>query len=60
VNRVNFIKTANGYASTPTVLVNFCMLSICADGAGPRAGVILDATGNLSARLEDSRCRDCS
>ena len=47
------IKTAKGYASTPTTLVNFCMLPNCADGAGPRAGLILDAKGNLFGTTRD-------
>jgi uncharacterized repeat protein (TIGR03803 family) len=42
------IKTATGYASTPTTLVNFCSLPNCADGANPEgAGVIADDKGNL-------------
>jgi uncharacterized repeat protein (TIGR03803 family) len=40
-------KTDHGYASTPTVLVSFCSLPNCADGAFPRAGLIVDAKGNL-------------
>jgi uncharacterized repeat protein (TIGR03803 family) len=40
-------KTANGYASTPTVLVSFCALANCADGAQPSGGLIIDANGNL-------------
>src|SRR5271166_461610 len=32
---------------TETVLYNFCSASNCADGAGPYAGLIFDATGNL-------------
>jgi uncharacterized repeat protein (TIGR03803 family) len=41
------VKTASGYASTPTILVSFCSLANCADGAGPAGGVIADANGNL-------------
>jgi hypothetical protein len=41
------LKTASGYASTPTTLVSFCLLSNCADGYGPMAGLIADANGNL-------------
>jgi hypothetical protein len=40
-------KTATGYASIPTTLVSFCSLANCADGAYPRAGLIIDANGNL-------------
>jgi uncharacterized repeat protein (TIGR03803 family) len=40
-------KTAGGYASTPTILVSFCALANCADGANPFAGLIADANGNL-------------
>ena len=40
-------KTAGGYASTPTTLVNFCSLANCADGATPAADLIADANGNL-------------
>ena len=36
-------KTAAGYASTPTTLVSFNF----SDGAGPSAGLIADAGGNL-------------
>ena len=36
-------KTAEGYASTPTVLVNFNV----ADGAGPEGDLIVDAAGDL-------------
>jgi uncharacterized repeat protein (TIGR03803 family) len=41
------VKTASGYASTPTTLVSFCSLPNCADGATPYAGLIADANGNL-------------
>jgi uncharacterized repeat protein (TIGR03803 family) len=41
------VKTAGGYASTPTTLVSFCALANCADGANPRASLIADANGNL-------------
>ena len=37
------MKTATGYASTPTVLVDFGG----AYGANPLAGLMIDATGNL-------------
>jgi uncharacterized protein YceK len=40
-------KTAAGYAPTPETLVNFCMLSDCADGAVPQSALIVDAKGNL-------------
>jgi uncharacterized repeat protein (TIGR03803 family) len=40
-------KTASGYASTPTVLYNFCARTNCTDGALPEAGLIADAAGNL-------------
>ena len=32
---------------TQTVLYSFCPQSGCADGAGPRAGLLMDAAGNL-------------
>ena len=41
------VRTASGYASTPTTLVSFCALANCADGAGPQAELIADAKGNL-------------
>src|SRR5262245_26884393 len=31
----------------PTILVSFCAQTKCADGAGPQAGLIVDASGNL-------------
>ena len=37
------VKTASGYASTPTVLFNFDVTH----GANPQAGLIADAAGNL-------------
>jgi len=40
-------KTAEGYASTPTVLYSFCLLPNCADGQGPNGSLIFDAKGNL-------------
>jgi uncharacterized repeat protein (TIGR03803 family) len=40
-------KTDHGYASTPTVLVSFCSLPNCTDGAQPQAGLIFDVKGNL-------------
>jgi uncharacterized repeat protein (TIGR03803 family) len=40
-------KTADGYASAPIILANFCSLPNCADGARPFAGLIADAKGNL-------------
>src|SRR5215831_159594 len=40
-------KTASGYASTPPILVSFCALANCADGANPFAVLIADAAGNL-------------
>jgi uncharacterized repeat protein (TIGR03803 family) len=41
------VKTVDGYASTPTTLVNFCSLPNCGDGAQPEAGLIADVNGNL-------------
>jgi uncharacterized repeat protein (TIGR03803 family) len=41
------VKTASGYASTPTTLVSFCSLANCADGSGPRGRLIADTKGNL-------------
>jgi hypothetical protein len=41
------VKTADGYASTPTTLVSFCSLPNCADGRSPEGGLIADANGNL-------------
>jgi uncharacterized repeat protein (TIGR03803 family) len=41
------VKTADGYASVPTILASFCSLANCADGTQPRAGLLADATGNL-------------
>ena len=46
-------KTNRGYASTPTVLVSFCSLPNCADGANPSAGLIFDAKGNLFGTTAD-------
>jgi uncharacterized repeat protein (TIGR03803 family) len=40
-------KTVSGYASPPTVLVNFCSLPGCADGAFPNGGLLADSAGNL-------------
>jgi uncharacterized repeat protein (TIGR03803 family) len=40
-------KTAKGYASSPTILVSFCALTNCADGAFPVATLVADANGNL-------------
>lgn len=40
-------KTAHGYASTPTVLYNFCSQTNCADGANPLARLLIDADGDL-------------
>jgi hypothetical protein len=40
------VKTADGYASTPTILASFCSLPNCADGAEPN-GLVADADGNL-------------
>jgi len=45
-------KTDGGYASMPTVLVSFCSLPNCADGAQPEAGLIVDAKGNLFGTTE--------
>jgi hypothetical protein len=47
------VKTASGYASTPTTLVSFCSLPNCADGANPVAGLIADANGNLFGTTEE-------
>jgi uncharacterized repeat protein (TIGR03803 family) len=44
-------KTAQGYASTPTTLINFCSLPNCADGSEP-VGLIADAKGNLFSTTE--------
>jgi uncharacterized repeat protein (TIGR03803 family) len=40
-------KTDGGYATTPTILVSFCALPKCADGANPAGALIADANGNL-------------
>jgi uncharacterized repeat protein (TIGR03803 family) len=40
-------KTADGYASTPTILYSFCGEANCTDGASPSSGLIADAEGNL-------------
>jgi hypothetical protein len=40
------VKTNKGYAA-PTILVSFCALTDCADGADPAAPLIADANGNL-------------
>jgi hypothetical protein len=40
------VKTADGYASTPSILVNFCSLLNCADGAEPN-GPIFGTSGDL-------------
>jgi len=47
------VKTASGYASTPTILVDFCSLANCADGAAPSAGLIFDTDGNLFGTTRD-------
>jgi len=39
--------TAEGNSWTETVLYNFCSLSSCADGDGPRAGLLIDRQGAL-------------
>ena len=41
------VKTAKGYASTPTVLASLCSLPNCADGQAPEGPVLIDAHGNL-------------
>ena len=46
-------KTASGYASTPTILVSFCSLANCADGAAPSGGLIFDSDGNLFGTTRD-------
>src|SRR6266851_1670139 len=38
---------STGTAWTETVLYNFCSQSNCADGGGPFAGLLMDASGNL-------------
>src|ERR1019366_2355105 len=38
---------------TETVLYSFCSLANCSDGAGPSAGVIFDANGNLYGTTQD-------
>ena len=40
-------KTKSGYASTPNILYSFCPQISCTEGAGPFAGLIIDADGNL-------------
>ena len=47
-------KTGSGYASAPTVLYSFCAQggASCTDGAGPAAGLIADASGNLFGTTE--------
>jgi hypothetical protein len=40
-------KTSEGYASAPTILVNFCALANCVDGANPNGPLVADANGNL-------------
>jgi T5SS/PEP-CTERM-associated repeat protein len=42
-------KTATGYASTPTVLVNFNSL----DGKAPQAGLLADAAGDLFGTTDE-------
>ena len=46
-------KTASGYASTPTILVSFCALANCADGAAPSGGLVFDSDGNLFGTTRD-------
>ncbi len=41
-----------------TVLYSFCSVSNCADGAGPAAGLIQDATGNLYGTTEFGGAND--
>jgi uncharacterized repeat protein (TIGR03803 family) len=41
------VKTATGYASTPTILYSFCARANCTDGELPAAGLIANAVGNL-------------
>jgi uncharacterized repeat protein (TIGR03803 family) len=41
------VKTASGYASTPTTLYSFCSQASCTDGAFPVGSLIADANGNL-------------
>src|SRR5271165_4320322 len=40
-------RSAAGNGWTEKVLYSFCSQSNCADGAGPDAGLIMDAAGNL-------------
>ena len=40
------VKTSTGYASTPTILSSFVTV-----GAGPAAGLIADATGDLGTNI---------
>ena len=51
-------KTASGYASTPTTLVNFCSLANCADGSFPVAGLFADAKGNLFGTTSSGGAND--
>jgi hypothetical protein len=46
-----FVRSLD-YAATPTVLYSFCALANCADGEGPRAGLIADSAGNLFGTTE--------
>jgi len=48
VNGVVFRLTPNPNGSwSETVLYDFCSQTDCADGGGPQAGLIIDASGNL-------------
>jgi uncharacterized repeat protein (TIGR03803 family) len=44
---VVFSITPNGQSWNEQVLYDFCALANCADGAGPTAGVLIDAQGNI-------------
>ena len=44
---VVFELSPNGSAYTESVPYSFCTQTSCADGADPRGGVIMDASGNL-------------
>ena len=48
-------RSAAGNGWTEKVLYSFCSQSNCADGAGPGAGLIMDAAGNLYARAAAAR-----
>jgi len=41
------LGSARVFAQTESVLYSFCVLTNCADGSQPEAGVIMDASGNF-------------